>query len=187
MVAADAAATDSTPNVRYRARESGTTVSEKPSRRGSIDGAPDVMMDLHATSKVPPHQGSNDDDMQEVVVDLSDYITIFSDSDEETHVSSSQKSSDGCQDLLPPLPPPSSQWRNSSRGEEVVGQSQPVPTSTHAQLDVDEGDLPTWMVKKSQWKYIASTAGGPSWKRLLRVYMEQERRLEFTEMVSSLT
>lgn len=97
-----------------------------------------------------------------------------------------QKSLDGCEDLLPPLPPPSSQWRNSSRGEEVIDQSQSVPTRTHAQLGVDEGDLPTWMVKKHQWKYIASTDGGPSWEKLLKVYMEQERRLEFTEMVSNL-
>lgn len=184
-VAANATTADPTPNVRYRARKSGTVVPEKPSRRGSIDGAPDVIMDLRATSEVPPRQDFNDDDMQEVVVDLSDYISIASDSDEETHVSSSQKSLDGCQDLLPPLPPPSSQWRNSSRGEEVIDRPQSVPTRTHAQLGVDEGDLPTWMVKKSQWKYIASTDGGPSWEKLLKVYMEQERRLEFTEMVSS--
>ena len=83
-VAANATTADPMPNVRYRARKSGTVVSEKPSRRGSIDGAPDVMMDLHATSKVPPHQDSNNDDMQEVIVDLSDYISIASDSDEDT-------------------------------------------------------------------------------------------------------
>ena len=178
MAATATAPADAMPGVRYRTRESGTVVSEKASRRGSIDGAPEIIMDLRATSTAPPHQDPNDSNMQELVVDLSDYVSL--ESDDETHVSSSQKSSDECRDLLPSLPPPSSQWRNSS-------QSQSSPTRTYAQLDVDEGDLPTWMVKKGQWKYIASTAGGPTWEKLLKIYMEQERRLEFTEMVSSST
>ena len=181
MITADAVAVDVMPNVRYRARGSGTTVSEKPSRRSLIDGAPDIIMELHTTPKVPLPQDLNDDDIQEVVVDLSDYISMAGNSDEESHVSSSQKTSDECRDLLPPSPPPSSQWRNSS-----LGKSQSTLTRTHAQLDVDEGDLPTWMLKKSQWKYVASTAGGPAWEKLLKVYMEQERRLEFTDMVSYL-
>ena len=96
-------------------------------------------------------------------VDLSDYIRLMEESDNETHVSSSQKSVDGCQTPLPPPPPATSQ------------------------LSVDEGDLPTWMVKKGQWKYIASTAGGPAWEKLLKTYMAQERRLEFTDKASNFT
>ena len=59
-------------------------------------------------------------------------------------------------------------------------------TRTLPQLNIDMGDLPTWMVKKGQWMYLASTAGGAAWEALLKVYMSQERRLEFTEMVSNL-
>ena len=42
------------------------------------------------------------------------------------------------------------------------------------------------MVKKGQWRYVASTVGGTLWEKLLEVYMNQERRLEFTEVVSGL-
>ena len=170
---------DPGPKAQYRVHNPATTVSGVPSRRGSIDGAPDMDVDLHTNSQIPSHQDSIDD---EVVVDLSDYISAVSDTDDETHVSSSQKSSDGCQDLL--SPPPSSQLRHSGfkKGEEVRTRSKPA--STHARSDVDEEDLPTWMVKKEQWKYIASTTGGSTWENLLKIYMQQERRLEFTDRVS---
>lgn len=177
--AVNATTANSVSGVRYRALDQETILPRPPSRRGSIDGAPDMVVDLHANSGVPSHQDSVDDDTPEVIVDLRGYISTMSDSDEESHISSSQKTADGCWDTLPSSQPPSSQWRNSSR-------SQSTPTRTYAQLDADEGDLPVWMVKKSQWKYLVSTAGGPTWEKLLKVYMEQERRLEFTEMVSNL-
>ena len=157
------AAADPGPKAQYRVRNPATTVSGVPSRRGSIDGAPEMDVDLHENPKIPSHQDSIND---EAVVDLRDYISVLSDTDDETHVSSSQKSSDGYQDLLPP--PPSSQLRRSGP------------------LDVEEDDLPTWMVKRQQWKYIVSTAGGPAWEKLLKVYMQQERRLEFSDRVSDL-
>jgi hypothetical protein len=132
---------------------------------------------------VPSHQDSIDNDTSELVVDLRDYITM-SDSDDDTHISSSQKTSDECRDLLPPPPPPSSQPQNSGLGFTNRPQFAPAHTSSQP---VDEGDLPTWMLTKAQWKYITSTAGGPAWEGLLKVYMQQERRLEFTDMVSNLT
>lgn len=176
---ADATTANSVRKVQYRVRNQEIAAPRLPSRRGSIDGAPEMVVDLHANSGAPSHQDSVDDDTPEIIVDLRDYISTMSDSDGESHVSSSQKTADGCRDTLSPSQPPSSQWRNSSR-------SQSTPTRTYAQLDADEGDLPVWMVKKSQWKYLVSTAGGPTWEKLLKVYMEQERRLEFTEMVSNL-
>jgi hypothetical protein len=172
------AAVDPAPKVQYRVRNPATTVPGTPSRRGSIDGAPEMLVDPHVSSEIPSHQASVDNDTPEVVVDLSDYIN---DSDEESHVSSSQKTSDGCQELPPPPPPPSSQRQQEEAMNQPSG-----PTRTYPQLNVEEGDLPIWMVKKGQWKYLASTAGGPTWERLLKVYMLQERRLEFREMVSNL-
>ena len=159
----DLTAADSPPTAQYRTRIPANTVSEVPisSRRGSIDGAPEVAFDLQELSKIPPSQDLMDFDTFEV--DLSDYIRLMEESDNETHVSSSQKSVDGCQTPLPPPPPATSQ------------------------LSVDEGDLPSWMVKKGQWKYIASTAGGPAWEKLLKTYMAQERRLEFTDKASNFT
>ena len=185
--AADTTTVDSVPKVQYRVRDSGTTAPKLPSRRSSIDGVPEMVVDPHVDSEVPSNQDSVDDDAPEVVVDLRDYISMMSDSDEESHVSSSQKSADACWDDLPP--PPSSQWRKSGskRREGVANRSRPSLTPTHVQLDVDEGDLPTWMVKKAQWNYLASTAGGPTWEKLLNAYMQQERRLGFTETVSNLS
>ena len=164
--AADVTMVATQPQPWYRARNLATVASGGPSRRGSIDGVPEMVIDL-------PEVDSTGNDTSEITVDLSDYISLFDGSDNETHVSSSQKSSDECRNLLLSLPPPSSQPR--------------APNSpTHAQLNIDEDDLPTWMLKKKQWKYIASTPGGPAWENLLKVYMQQERRLEFTEMVSNL-
>ena len=170
--------TPPTSGARYRARVQETTASSTSSRRGSIDGAPAI-----ADFEIPSHHDSTNDDTPEVIVDLSEYLNITSDIEEGSHVSSSQKSSDGCQDLL--SLPPSSQWRHSGSGreEETPSRSQSPPAQNNPLLDAE--DLPSWMTKKGQWKYVASTAGGPHWKKLLEVYLEQERTLEFRDMVSS--
>lgn len=118
-----------------------------------------------------------------ITVDLSDYVNP--DSDNESHVSSSEKSVDGCRELTI-LPPDLQQERTIiERSGESPQQAKFAPRRTLPQLDVDEGDLPTWMVKKDQWKYVASTAGGTAWENLLKIYMDQERRLEFSEGVSN--
>jgi len=171
--------TSSAPKVRYRTRAPTTTVSRLPVplRRNSIDGAPPMDLDLHENAA----EDSADNDASEIVVDLRKYVGMIEDDDNETHVSSSQKSDDECWTLEHPQPPPSSRQRSSSSLEEG---GQPQHPSTYAQPVVDNEDLPTWMTKKGQWRYIASTAGGPAWNKLLDVYIQQERRLEFTEMVS---
>ena len=169
----------SAPQVRYRARDPEAASSTASLYWGSIDGAPEIIVSLHANSRIS-HPDSIIDGTPEVVVDLSDYVDMASDTKEESHVSSSQKTSDGC--LYPLSPPPSSQWRHSGsgKGEDISSRSQ-SPTNNHALLDIE--DLPSWLTKKSQWKYVASTTGGPTWERLLEVYMQQERRLEFTDRV----
>ena len=144
----DTASNGPAPKVLYRVRNPTTAPSGTPSRRGSIDGAPAMIVDAI-------------DDEQEITVDLRDYIDPESD-DDQSHVSSSQKTADGSHQSMIPA------------------------TRILPQLDIDEGDLPTWMVKKGQWKYVASTTGGTVWEKLLKVYMNQERRLEFTDMVSNL-
>lgn len=168
----NATTTSSAPGTRYRVRSPESAVSRLSSRRDSIDGAPAIAGILQADS--------GPEDTPEMTVDLSDYIDMASET-EDSHVSSSQKTSDGCRDPL--SPPPSSQWRchGSSRTEGTPSRSGSSPIRDHTPLDV--GELPSWMTKKGQWKYLASTAGGPAWERLLEVYMQQERRLEFTEMV----
>lgn len=150
-----------TPKSQYRVRDPAVTPSEKP-RRNSINGAPEMITNLI-------------DGEGEMTVDISDYISIEGD-DDESHVSSSQRTADECQELPPPPP-------NSQQVQVAVGSHS---TRTLPQLNIDVGDLPTWMVKKGQWMYLASTAGGAAWEALLKVYMSQERRLEFTEMVSNL-
>ena len=117
---------------------------------------------------------------EELTVDIRDYISIASD-DDESHVSSSQRTADGSQEL--PRPPPTSQQVQTS--VERTAENADHSTRTLPQLNIDEDDLPTWMVKKGQWKYLASTAGGAAWQALLEVYISQERRLEFTEIVSN--
>ena len=176
--AADVTTTPPAPGAQYRARVKETTASSRSSRRDSIDGAPTI-----ADFEIPSHQDSSDDDTPEVIVDLSEYLNITSDTEDGSHVSSSQKSSDGCQGLL--SLPPSSQWRHSSSGreEETASCSQSPPAQDNPLLDTE--DLPSWMTKKGQWKYVVSTAGGPDWKKLLEVYLEQERRLEFRDMVGN--
>lgn len=170
----------SAPKTQYRTRV------PAPSRRDSIDGAPAMDLDLHRN---PAHPDSvADSEAPELVVDLRDYVSMIDESDDESHVSSSQKTLDECRALQPPSPSPSSQQRASSGLEEVEGISnQPQHHSTDTQEGVDEEDLPTWMLTKGQWEYLATTAGGPAWKNLLSVYMQQERRLEFTDMVSNLS
>ena len=155
---------DPAPKTQYRVRIPADAVSgvRTPSRRNSIDGAPEVCLDLRENSMIPPSQ---DFAAALLEVDISKYMGLFADSDNETHVSSSQKSFDGCDsDPLPPLPP---------------------RTQLNVDLSVDEEDLPAWMLKKGQWKYVASTPGGPAWENLLKIYMDQERRLEFTDKVSN--
>ena len=125
------------------------------------------------------------DEVDGITVDLSDYINP--DSDDESHISSSEKSADGCRELII-LPPDLQQERTIiGRTDESAQQTNFAPRRTIPQLDIDEGDLPTWMVKKGQWKYVASTAGGTAWENLLKIYMNQERRLEFVEGVSNFT
>ena len=156
-----------TPKVPYRTRGTAAIPSQKPCRN-SIDGAPEMVVDVT-------------DEEEGLTVDIRDYISIASDDDDETHVSSSQKSADGFQELLPP--PPDSQQVRASVGR--MAENANHSTRTLPQLNVDKEDLPTWMLKKGQWEYVASTAGGAAWQDLLKVYMNQERRLEFTEMVST--
>jgi hypothetical protein len=167
------------PAPRYRVRG---RVSAAPSRQGSIDGAPEIGPDLPATTGASLHQDLVADDTSETIVDLSDFISFSSDADEESHISSSQKTSDGCHDLSPP---PSSQ-RDLSTFERETDSGRSRSSSVTVEIPhVDPADLPTWMTKHDQWKYVASTRGGPAWERLLEVYMQQERRLEFRGIVGS--
>ena len=172
------------PKVSYRARG-----PAHASRRDSIDGTPDIIVDLvdSPMSSETPHQAPVDDDAPEITVDLRDYIDLESDSDDGTHVSSSQKTADGSRKLSPPSSVSRQQHSGVKRAENVSNQAQSSTARTHPVLNVDEEDLPTWMLKKGQWKYIASTAGGPTWEKLLNLYMQQERRLEFTELVGDFT
>ena len=157
------------PKARYRVCNPAATPPEKPSSRGSLDEALEMIIDVIEDDKI--------------TVDLSDYVNP--DSDNESHVSSSEKSVDGCRELTI-LPPDLQQERTIiERSGESPQQAKFAPRRTLPQLDVDEGDLPTWMVKKDQWKYVASTAGGTAWENLLKIYMDQERRLEFSEGVSN--
>ena len=159
----NATSSATTPKTRYRVWNPTTTPSTAPSRRDSIIGAPEMIVDTA-------------DGGQDIIVDLTGLISFEGD-DLVSHVSSSQKTADGSRELSPP-PAESQQSRPTA--------DQSAPIRTLPQLDVDKEDLPTWMVKKGQWKYVTSTAGGTTWENLLRVYMIQERRLEFTEMVSNL-
>ena len=162
----------------YRARD---PVSVPPSHRGSIDGAPEIGLGLPVITGVPLHQDSVVDDTSEAIVDLSDFISVSGDTDEESHVSSSQKTSDGCRDLSPP---PSSQWRRSTSRRELDSGRSRSPSVPAEIPYFDPADLPSWMTKDRQWSHIASTRGGPAWERLLELYMQQERRLEFRQIVS---
>ena len=121
---------------------------------------------------------------EEITVDLRDYISL--ESDDETHVSSSQKTADECQGLSPPPPDPQQQRTSVGTTERNASQPELASTRTLPQLNLDEDDFPVWMMKKRQWRYLTSTAGGTAWENLLKVYINQERRLEFREMVSDL-
>jgi hypothetical protein len=171
------------PKGSYRARG-----PAHASRRDSIDGAPGIIVDLvdPPMGSETPYQAPVDDDAPEIIVDLRDYIDLESDSDDGTHVSSSQKTADGSRKLSPPSSVSRQQHSGVKKAANVSNQAQSTATRTHPVLNIDEEDLPTWMLKKGQWKYIASTAGGPTWEKLLKLYMQQERRLEFTEMVGDL-
>ena len=168
------------PTASYRVKNSANVPSGTRSRRGSIEGAPGVVFDLHANSEM---QNSINNDEPEMTIDLRDYISMDGDSEAETHVSSSQKSADGCRELSSPPPDPRQQRSDVEGAEEAIDQPQSVPARAYPQVDVDEEDLPAWMLKCGQWKYIVSTPGGPAWEILLKLYIQQERRLEFTETV----
>lgn len=76
------------PGVLYWVRNMTAMLPGEHSQRGSIDGAPEMVVDD-----------------EEITVDLCEYINM--ESDDETHISSSQKTSDKCQELS--LPPPGPQ------------------------------------------------------------------------------
>ena len=153
--------------VPYRVWNMMAMPSGERSRWGSIDGAPEMVIDN-----------------EEITVDLREYINM--ESDDKTHVSSLQKTSDQCRELSLPPPGPQQQLTDVGTVEGNMSQSELALSCTHPQLDVDEDDFPAWMTKKGQWRYITSTAGGTAWENLLKIYINQERRLEFTEMVSNL-
>ena len=162
----------STPNgqtskVPYRVRPT-VTGSGRSSRRDSIDGAPEMIVDLV-------------DEEGDMVVDLSEYIVL--DSDDESHVSSSQKTADESFELV--VRPSELEKTNTSiKGTAQDGESR--SDRTLPQLDADQDTLGDWLPKKNRWEYITSTAGGAAWEDLLKAYIEQERRLEFAEVVSHL-
>ena len=108
-------------------------------------------------------------------INAETFVSLDSDGEAGTHarVPSSQKTADGSKEL--PTPSQDCQQQHSNT-KELANHSQSA-------LNVDVGDLPAWMIKRGQWNYLVSTAGGPSWENLLRIYMEQERRLSFTETV----
>ena len=172
------------PKAPYRVRGSAkVTTPGTRSRQGSIDGAPEVIYSLRAVSETRDLFNNGE---PEVIVDLREFINVdtfvslYDDGKAESHVSSSQKTADGSGEL----PTPS---QNPPTLEKVTNPPQSAPTRTPPHMDVDVDDLPAWMVKRGQWKYLVSTTGGPLWERLLRIYMQQERRLDFTETVCDLT
>ena len=179
--ATDILVANSAPKVQYQVWNLANTISGVPSCQGLINGMSEMGICLPTNPKETSHQDSIEDDELEVVIYLRDYI---SEGELESLVSSSQKSSDEIWDLLPP--PPSSQLQQSDFGG-IANQPQSTHTHTHPQLNIDKEDLPTWMIKKGQWRYIASTTGGPTWEELLKGYMWQEHRLEFVDMVSNPT
>ncbi|KAF9779415.1 hypothetical protein BJ322DRAFT_1113226 [Thelephora terrestris] len=167
------------PKVSYRVRNSARTTAGTHSRRGSMSDAPERISGLFPPPQVQDVFG--DDDLEVSVdlrqfIDVNSFVSLNDDSEAGTQVPSSQETADRCKELPPPSSDPT-----------VANHSQPPPTHTCSDMDVDEGDLPAWMVKHGQWKYIASTAGGHPWENLLKAYMRQERRLEFMDMGVTLT
>jgi len=171
------------PGVPYRVRNTTTVASGGRLRRNLIDGVPEMVVDIIE---------------EETPVDLSEYINLDSEDDNNdsdsdnnnnnrSHISSSQKTADGCQDLSPP--PPDSRQQHTGVGTTGGNPSQlkVVSSRTLPKLDVNKEDFPAWMTKKGQWKYLTSTAGAAAWEYLLRTYINQERRLKFTKMVSNPT
>lgn len=116
-------------------------------------------------------------------IDVDTFTSLDGDCETESHVLSSQRTADAPSELstLSPSPQP-----RHSTIREVVDQIQPAPAPALPEIGDDHDDLPSWMTKRGQWNYIVSTTGGPSWEDLLRVYLRQERRLEFTETVRNL-
>ena len=156
--------------VSYWVKSSTNATSGTCSRQGSIEGAPGMVFDLRENFNTQNLINDNEPEVTRIV-DLRDYINMENDSEDETHVSSSQKSDDGCHKLSPP---PQQQHSDIEVADEVKNRSQSAPTRTRPQVDVDEEDLPGWMLKHGQWRYILSTTGGPTWENLLRLYMQQE-------------
>ena len=127
--AANATSSGWMPGVPYRAQNATAMPSGVRSWRGSIDGAPEMVVDD-----------------EETTVDLREYINMESDND--THVSSSQKTSDECRDLSLPPPGPQQQPTEVGTAEGNTSQSELASSRTHPQLDVDEDNFPAWMTKK---------------------------------------
>lgn len=177
---ANPAVTNPGPTAAYRARHPTATASGVSSRQNSIDGVPDIAIDLPPAPRASSPRGSTNTsevaDHSEVIVDLRDYLSMI-DSDEETHVSSSEKTLDGCRDVV--SPPPSSQWRHQ-QAKRSANQSRSPSISPQP-----EPRLPPWMHEMDKWEYVSSTAGGSVWKELLNVYLLQEERLLWKESVSN--
>ena len=158
-------------------------MSRAHSRKDSIEGAPQAI-------GLPPFSESPDffnDNEPEVIVDLREFIdvetftSLESDGKTEVHVSSSREAAVSEFSTLSPSPRP-----QHSTIQKVADCSQPAPARVFPGVGDNYDDLPSWMIKRGQWDYLVSTAGGPLWENLLRVYMRQERRLEFTETVCNL-
>ena len=170
----------------YRVRNSVGVPPGARSRKDSINGAPEAVFSLDAFSET---RDLFDDNGPEVIVDLGEFINVDTftslddDGETDTDVSSSQRTTDWSSgpSTLSPSPQP-----QHSTIQKVVDCSQPAPTSVFHELGDHYDDLPSWMVKCGQWNYLVSTAGGQLWEDLLRAYMRQERRLEFTETVCNL-
>ena len=171
------------PKAPYRVRNPTGVTPGARSRQNSIDGAPEAVFNLGAFSEEQDLFNNND---LEAIVDLREFIDVDTftsfdrDGETESRISSPQRTSDGSSELLTLSPSP--RPRNPII-QTAVDCSQPSPARASPDIGDDYGDLPSWMIKRGQWNYLVSTAGGPIWEDLLRVYMRQERRLEFTETV----
>ena len=117
------------PRVQYRVRPT-VTDSGRSSRRDSIDGAPEMVVDLV-------------DEEGDVVVDLSEYIML--DSDDESHVSSSQKTADESFELVAR---PSELEKSNTSIKGTAKDDESRSDRTLPQLDADQDTLGDWLPKK---------------------------------------
>ena len=177
----------------YKIRDQGNTTAADRARRDSIEGAPDIVLTLGgsgyelseepdslveptptaSSAIVPPDTSTavpDDSIIPSSQQSLEGFLTIPAETD-----ASFFDTSLASEVALPlPQPPP----EESSIAANRRGNSRFAPRII-PDYQIDRSDLPSWFHQNNRLDAVLKVEAGGLWEKLIRLWLQQERRLKF--------